>query len=138
MKRTSSSSLTGTGTSRTSREGRVNNPKSSKGRGDELNTTNSFPTFSTANPFLLGADEEETVEPVQIEKLNLFKTLNVHQHAVSKLALHPTKDIVATTSDDMTWKLWNLPSGELIMSGEGHKDWISAVSFSPAGSHLAT
>jgi len=129
MKRTSSSSLTGTGTSRSSRS---NNSKQVKG---EMNTTNSLPTFSTANPFLL---EEETVEPVQIEKLNLFKTLNVHQHAVSKLALHPTKDIVATTSDDMTWKLWNLPSGELIMSGEGHKDWVSAASFDPVGAHLAT
>ena len=38
----------------------------------------------------------------------------------------------------MTWKIWSLPKGELIMSGEGHSDWISDVSFHPLGTHLAT
>lgn len=38
----------------------------------------------------------------------------------------------------MTWKIWSLPKGELIMSGEGHNDWISDISFHPKGTHLAT
>merc|ERR1712139_14712 len=33
---------------------------------------------------------------------------------------------------------WALPSGELIIKGEGHKDWIAACDFHPRGSHLAT
>jgi len=98
-------------------------------------STASFPSCSASNPYL---ERDFEVDVVCVEKFSLQKTLSVHKHAVSKMALHPSKDIVATASDDMTWKLWNLPSGELIMSGEGHKDWISAVSFSPAGSHLAT
>ena len=28
---------------------------------------------------------------------------------------------VATASDDCTWKIWQLPSGELVMSGKGHQ-----------------
>jgi WD40 repeat protein len=48
------------------------------------------------------------------------------------------KSIVATASDDFTWKIWTLPNGELIMSGEGHKDWISGIDFHPRGSHLVT
>merc|ERR1719474_1143422 len=107
LKRTASSSLNGSGSKSAS---------TPKHKAAELATTASFPTFSSSNPFVLGVAEEEQLETVQIEKLNLHKTLSVHQHAVSKVALHPTKDIVATTSDDMTWKLWNLPSGELIMS----------------------
>ena len=45
---------------------------------------------------------------------------------------------MATASDDCTWKIWNLDTQENIMTGEGHKDWISAIDFHPAGSHLVT
>ena len=44
----------------------------------------------------------------------------------------------ATASDDSTWKMWSLPTGELIMSGEGHRDWVSDVAFSPTDPQLAT
>jgi hypothetical protein len=44
-----------------------------------------------------------------------------HLLPVANLALHPTKPILATASDDKTWKLWHLPAAELIMCGEGHR-----------------
>lgn len=47
------------------------------------------------------------------------------------IAIHPTKSVVATGSDDHTWRIWAIPSGEHIMTGEGHNDWISSVQFSP-------
>ncbi len=46
--------------------------------------------------------------------------------------------LVATASDDGTWKIYNMEDGENILSGEGHKDWVSAIDFHPAGSHLVT
>ena len=54
------------------------------------------------------------------------------------MALHAKKAIVATAGDDCTWKIWNLENSENIMTGEGHKDWIAAIDFHPAGSHLVT
>ena len=54
------------------------------------------------------------------------------------MALHQRKQIVATASDDCTWKIWNMDTSENIMTGEGHRDWISAIDFHPAGSHLVT
>lgn len=41
-------------------------------------------------------------------------------------------------SDDETWKVWSVPNCDLLMSGEGHRDWVSGVSFHPHGTMLAT
>lgn len=46
--------------------------------------------------------------------------------------------IVATVSDDETWKVWSVPNCDLLMSGEGHRDWVSGVDFHPHGTMLAT
>lgn len=51
--------------------------------------------------------------------------------AVACVAIHPTKPVLVTGSDDRTWKMWSLPRGDLIMSGEGHSDWLSDVDFHP-------
>lgn len=48
------------------------------------------------------------------------------------------KPLIATASDDMTWKIWQLPKMELILSGEGHTSWISDVAFHPRATHVAT
>ena len=44
-----------------------------------------------------------------------------HLLSVANMALHPTKPILVTASDDKTWKMWHMPAGDLIMCGEGHK-----------------
>jgi WD40 repeat protein len=53
----------------------------------------------------------------------LNKTFKGHMMSISAVDMHPKKSIVATASDDFTWKIWTVPNGDLIMSGEGHKDW---------------
>lgn len=74
----------------------------------------------------------------QVENFALSKTFKGHQSAIAGLAFHPKKPILATVSDDQTWKLWSSPNGELIMSGEGHEDWIGDVAFHPTGTRLVT
>ncbi|KAI8809116.1 WD40-repeat-containing domain protein [Cladochytrium replicatum] len=74
-------------------------------------------------------------------KPELMKQIHVvhgHALAISSVKFHPKKMILATVSDDKCWKMWAFPSGELIMSGEGHKDWIADCDFHPRGAHLAT
>jgi WD40 repeat protein len=44
----------------------------------------------------------------------------------------------ATASDDHTWRLWTAADGELIMSGEGHGDWVGGLDFHPEGARLAS
>jgi len=68
----------------------------------------------------------------------LTSTIRAHDLAVSAVAIHPTKNVIASSSDDHLWKLWAMPSGENIATGEGHKDWVASVEFSPDGELLAT
>lgn len=88
---------------------------------------------SVANPF---ADLD--FERPSVENFALNKTFKGHQNAISGLAFHPKKPILATVSDDETWKLWSSPNGDLIMSGEGHQGWLSDIAFHPLGTRLAT
>jgi len=57
---------------------------------------------------------------------------------VTSLAYHPQKDILLTGSDDTTWKLWSVPNGDLLVSGEGHHDFIGGVCFHPKTNYVAT
>uniref|UniRef100_A0A4W3JAM2 Sperm associated antigen 16 n=1 Tax=Callorhinchus milii TaxID=7868 RepID=A0A4W3JAM2_CALMI len=68
----------------------------------------------------------------------MTKTLKLHELAVSCLSLHPRKEILVTGSDDRLWKMWSIPNGDIIMTGEGHADWLSGCSFHPSGNLLAT
>ena len=92
-----------------------------------------LPPDSRDNPHL---DHEHP--PSQVSRWGLSKTFQAHSASVSALAVHPTKPIVATASDDGLWKMWSLQGGDLIMSGDGHKGWLSGIDFSPAGRQLAT
>jgi len=93
-----------------------------------------FPPEDRINPFM-----NLTMESYNTKGVTLNKAFRkAHMMAISCIAMHPKKSIIATGSDDLTWKIWTIPNGELIMSGEGHKDWISGIDFHPKGTHLAT
>ena len=70
--------------------------------------------------------------------LTLQKTFKGHLMGVTGLSYNASKHILATASDDSTWKLWSIPNGELIMSGEGHQDWLGGCCFHPTNQFIAT
>lgn len=78
------------------------------------NEPHQIPKRERFNPAL-----NETFEASGPHLQNL-KTYKGHLQSITALAYNPKKDIVATASDDTTWKLWSVPAGDLIMSGEGH------------------
>lgn len=93
----------------------------------------SLPTENGINPFA-----NVDLPPVMIEKVSEIKEFRGHANSIAAVAFHPTKPILATVSDDETWKLWSIPNCELIMTGEGHQGWIAGVDFHPHGTHLIT
>ena len=99
---------------------------------NKTNTPTPIPGRDRYNPAV-----HETYEAIG-SHLSLAKTFKGHLMGVTSLSYNPKKDIIATGSDDTTWKLWSIPNGDLIMSGEGHIDWVGGVEFHPKGNLLAT
>ncbi|XP_037999277.1 sperm-associated antigen 16 protein isoform X2 [Motacilla alba alba] len=81
---------------------------------------------------------KEHTQPLKSGQYQLSSILKVHDFAVSCLALHPRKNIVLTGGDDRLWKMWGFPDGNILMTGEGHTDWLSGCCFRPSGTQLVT
>eukprot|EP01060_Flectonema_neradi_P004144 TRINITY_DN12720_c0_g1_i1.p1 TRINITY_DN12720_c0_g1~~TRINITY_DN12720_c0_g1_i1.p1 ORF type:complete len:567 (+),score=93.86 TRINITY_DN12720_c0_g1_i1:103-1803(+) len=105
------------------------------------------PTASTKKKKTPGATWPNE-EAIQVAKRNIIPNSVVgmscrtlfkgHTMAVTGISCHPRKGVVATSSDDGSWKVWAVPTGDQIMSADGHKDWVSGIAFSPKSTHLAT
>lgn len=62
----------------------------------------------------------------------MTKVLQAHFLPVSSVALDEDNNLLCTTSDDGTWKLWQVPTLTHKATGAaGHKQWISSADFSP-------
>lgn len=96
-----------------------------------------FPPDKGVNPYL-GMAKAPSGHLARSGGFRLSNTFQAHSHPISGLALHPRKQILATSSDDNTWKMWAVPGGDIIMTGEGHTDWVSECDFHPSGTKLAT
>ena len=93
-----------------------------------------WPADSRPNPYISAPAKA----PASGANLSCRTSFKAHAMAVTGVSLHHRKPIVATSSDDGTWRLFSLPQGELCMSGEGHKDWVSGVSINPRGTMACT
>ncbi|XP_067892240.1 sperm-associated antigen 16 protein isoform X2 [Heterodontus francisci] len=96
-----------------------------------------FPVDTRVNPYLAQMKGSPS-NLLRSGGCKMTKTLKVHELAVSCLALHPRKQILVTGSDERLWKMWSIPNGDIIMTGEGHGDWLSGCCFHPSGNMLAT
>ncbi|MEZ2237406.1 AAA-like domain-containing protein [Microcoleus sp.] len=58
-------------------------------------------------------------------------------HSVNSVSFSPTRDAIATASDDKTTKLWDL-QGNCLVTFTGHNDSVNSVSFSLTRDAIAT
>lgn len=49
--------------------------------------------------------------------------------------MHPCKDILVCCSEDRLWNMVGLPKGDVLLTGSGHTDWLSACCFHPRSVH---
>ena len=85
------------------------------------------PPPSPTNPFATSTPASTTHSQQTPAAFSLTRTFAGHQAAVSALSFHPTRSLLLTASDDCSWKLWTAPRGELVLTGEGHRAWVSDV-----------
>jgi len=64
--------------------------------------------------------------------------LGTHLPRVNVVAMTPDGNILASGGDDREIRLWSIPSGERIVTLQGHTDCIRAVAFSPDGQLLVS
>ena len=71
---------------------------------------------NTINPISKWLDSSKHCQPKMIDPPTTCTSPPVQGHlmSVANVALHPTKPILVTASDDKTWKMWHLPGGELV------------------------
>ncbi|MFN6099353.1 MAG: protein kinase domain-containing protein, partial [Dolichospermum sp.] len=75
--------------------------------------------------------------------ISLEKTLEGHSYSVTSVAYSPDGQTLASGSYDNTIKLWNVKTGNLLQTLEGHSEWVysewvTSVAYSPDGQTLAS
>ncbi|MBE8989922.1 WD40 repeat domain-containing protein [Nostoc sp. LEGE 12450] len=65
-------------------------------------------------------------------------TLEEHTGQIKAFAFSCDGQFLATGSDDLTIKLWNVHTGKSLITLQGHTRTISSISFSPNGEVLSS
>jgi U4/U6 small nuclear ribonucleoprotein PRP4 len=91
---------------------------------------------STANLASCGADG--VVNIWSLNQTNPMISFKSHSAKANRIAFHPSGRFLGSTSDDMTWKLFDLEVGKEILDQEGHSRGVFGISFHIDGSIVAT
>jgi eukaryotic-like serine/threonine-protein kinase len=84
------------------------------------------------------AGEDRKVRIRDGTTLEVLREFRVHNAPITALAWHPTRPILATASQDLVIRLWNLEDGARLEELRGPLSPPSVLSFSPGGTRLAT
>lgn len=72
------------------------------------------------------------------QTLEVRREFRVHNGPVSALAWHPTRPILATASEDLSVRFWDLNTEKRLEELQGSLAPPNVLSFSPGGTRLAT
>lgn len=67
-----------------------------------------------------------------------MRSLEDHDERVNRVLFHPMGRHLLSTSHDMTWRVWDLETGQSMLLQEGHTAPVYAIAVHPDGSLVAT
>jgi WD40 repeat protein/energy-coupling factor transporter ATP-binding protein EcfA2 len=82
--------------------------------------------------------EAENALHKAVQASRVQSTLSGHNGPVRFVALSPDGKQLATTSQDGTAKIWDIDTGEELLTLAGHLDEVIGIDFSPDGTRLVT
>jgi len=92
--------------------------------------------FSHHGRYLFSAGADNKVIIWDMATMKQMRLLSGHTDKVNDIALMPSKNRIATASDDGTVRIWSYPNAELIEVYNFNKP-IKAIDFSPNGENIA-
>ncbi|RHN54359.1 putative transcription factor WD40-like family [Medicago truncatula] len=69
---------------------------------------------------------------------SLLRTFKGHSDRLARIAFHPSGKYLGTASDDKTWRLWDVETGEELLLQEGHSREVYSLAFHHDGSLAAS
>ncbi|MCP3975546.1 MAG: protein kinase [bacterium] len=84
-------------------------------------------------------DDERGIQIWDVDtRMRVAEWSELHDEALREIALSPNGSTLATASLDDTVKVWDLASGDLLLTLVGHTNQVWKVDFSPDGERIAT
>ncbi|NUM75255.1 WD40 repeat domain-containing protein [candidate division KSB1 bacterium] len=70
--------------------------------------------------------------------LTLRHVLRGHKDCIGHCRWSPDGRLIASPSFDTTVRIWNVETGESVLTLQGHTDWVNSVAWSPDGKLIAS
>ncbi|MFC1652113.1 protein kinase [Planctomycetota bacterium] len=99
-------------------------------------TTSSFPRHGILK--IWNAETGEEVMTLQGHEISNKQLAHVSGDSIDCVAFSPDSNRIITGSQDQTLKLWNIDSGQELVTLKGHRDSVWTVAFSPDGKRIVS
>ncbi len=92
-----------------------------------------IPVFSESGRILVTATGDFELMICNLLSFSMFKSIDRHSDAILSIDVSPDEDYIATSSVDMTIKIWTVATGKCVQTFKGHTSRVLKVTFSIDG-----
>ena len=94
--------------------------------------------FSPVNRSLVASASTDGSAHIWNVDTNTITALKGHNGPVWSIAFNSNGRQVVTASGDMTARVWDAESGQLVQTFKGHSNWVFSAAFTPNDKHVVT